>query len=58
MRKKGLLRVFLCLAMAVSMGVAVLCIASGICCQCLDRFLQQDGSRIMALDRSEERRGW
>lgn len=50
MRKKGLLRVFLCLAMAVSLGVAVLCIASGICCQCLDRFLQEDDSRIMALD--------
>ncbi|MFG6356339.1 MAG: HAMP domain-containing histidine kinase [Acetatifactor sp.] len=54
MSRKGVVKILLCLWVAFFTGAAVFGLLSGICCQCLDRFQQQDENRKIALDYQAE----
>ncbi|MDE6673611.1 MAG: hypothetical protein K2K19_02195, partial [Acetatifactor sp.] len=50
MRRRGIARCLLCLAVVLTMGVAVFSTLAGICCQCLDEYRQRDDNRLIALE--------
>lgn len=49
MRRRGIVRCLLCLAVVLTMGVAVFSTLAGICCHCLDEYRQRDDNRLIAL---------
>ncbi|MBD5529924.1 MAG: HAMP domain-containing histidine kinase [Lachnospiraceae bacterium] len=50
MRRRGIVRCLLCLAVVLTMGVAAFSTLAGICCRCLDEYRQRDDNRLIALE--------